>query len=91
MRTLIITLLFLGIILMIVGYLENYKDCPLPRIEYRYIPRNFYEEQVSGMNLSNLYSQIFNDPEVWSVYPLGMIENNASLTPAQFKNFIRSS
>jgi hypothetical protein len=43
------------------------------------------------MNLSNLYSDIFNDPEVWGVYPLGMIENNASLTPAQFRNFIRSS
>lgn len=90
MRTVIITLLILGLLMMIIGYFQNYKDCPLPRIEYRYVPRSFYEEQVSGLSLNNLYSDIFNDQEIWATYPLGMVENNASLSKTQFKNFIRS-
>jgi hypothetical protein len=89
MRTIIFTFFIVAIIFIVIGYFENYKDCPLPKIEYRYVPRSFYEEQVSGMNLKNLYSDIFNDPEIWSSYPLGMVENNASLSKTQFKNFIQ--
>ena len=51
----IICLLLIGLIFLIIGYMERYKKCPLPKIEYRYIPRNFYEEQVTENNLKNTF------------------------------------
>jgi hypothetical protein len=71
MKSIILILLLLGIILMVKGYAENYKNCPLPKIEYRYIPRNFYEEQITENNLKSLYSDMFNKQDSWSKYPVG--------------------
>ena len=42
MKSLILLLFITGLVFVIIGYMENYKNCPLPKIEYRYIPRNFY-------------------------------------------------
>ena len=91
MRSFILFLFVLGVIFIAIGYTESYKNCPLPKIEYRYVPRSFYEEQVSGSNLTQLYSDMFNERDMWSTYPLGFIENNASLSQKQLKNFISSS
>ena len=59
----------IGLIFIVIGYLENYKKCPPPKIEYRYVPRSFYEEQVSSINLRKHYSNIFDEPSTWSTYP----------------------
>lgn len=71
MKSIILILFMLGTILMTIGYMENYKKCPLPKIEYRYIPRNFYEEQITEHNLRNTYSDMFNKSDTWANYPLG--------------------
>jgi hypothetical protein len=76
---------------MIIGYMENYKKCPLPKIEYRYIPRNFYEEQVSQPNLKNVYSDLFNKPDTWARYPLGNIENDNTMNISKnINNFLEN-
>ena len=54
MRSLSLLFLIIGIIFITIGYNEKVSKCPLPKIEYRYIPRNFYEEQNSQVNLKNL-------------------------------------
>ena len=51
MKSLILILLIVGLILITTGYTRNHKNCPATKIEYRYIPRNFYEEQVTETNL----------------------------------------
>tara|TARA_Y100000385_G_C13104576_1_gene646721 strand:+ start:1256 stop:1552 length:297 start_codon:yes stop_codon:yes gene_type:complete len=71
MKSIILILLITGFLLMMKGYTESYKQCPLPKIEYRYIPRNFYEEQITENNLKSLYSDMFNKSDTWSKYPLG--------------------
>ena len=71
MKSIILILLIVGLLLMVKGYTENYKNCPLPKIEYRYIPRNFYEEQITENNLKSLYSDMFNKSSTWSKYPVG--------------------
>ena len=70
MKSIILILLILGLLLMVKGYTENYKNCPLPKIEYRYIPRNFYEEQNSAMSPTKLYTDMFNKHEIGVTYPL---------------------
>ena len=76
MKSFILIFFIIGIIMVITGYNEHYKNCPEPLIEYRYIPRSFYDEQVSDVNLKNLYSDMFNKPSTWSKYPLGNNDNN---------------
>ena len=68
MKSIILILLIVGLLLMVKGYTENYKNCPLPKIEYRYIPRNFYEEQITENNLKSLYSDMFNKSDTWGKY-----------------------
>jgi len=69
MRTIVVIILIIGIIFVTIGYMENYKKCPSTKIEYRYVPRTFYDEQITSNNLKNTYSDIFNMPSVWSTYP----------------------
>ena len=69
MKSFVLILFIIGLIFIAVGYTENYKNCPSPKIEYRFIPRSFYEEQISSTNLKSLYSDIFNEPSTWSAYP----------------------
>ena len=87
MRIVIIIIFIIGIVFIVTGYMENFKQCPLPKIEYRYIPRSFYEEQVSPVDLKKTYSDMFNSPSTWSTYPfndkLGNYNNN------NYSNFVK--
>jgi len=69
--------------------MENKRICPPPKIEYRYIPRTFYEEQVNSINLKNLYSGLFDKPDTWSTYPFN--ENISTYNRNNFNNFIDKS
>ena len=69
MKSLILIFFIIGVIFITKGYMENFSKCPLPKIEYRYVPRNFYEEQITESNLKNTYSDMFNKADAWSKYP----------------------
>lgn len=89
MKSIILILLILGVLFMTISYMERYKKCPLPKIEYRYIPRSFYEEQISTTNLKNFYSDMFNEAEAWAKYPLASIGAVNSFNNANYSNFIQ--
>lgn len=87
MKSLILIFFIIGVVMITKGYMENYSKCPLPTIEYRYIPRNFYEEQITETNVKNTYSDMFNKSDAWSKYP-----NNIDDTDnTNNSNFISSS
>jgi hypothetical protein len=78
-------LLFAGIVLISVGYIraEN-RDKP-SRVEFRYLPRTFEEEQSTSVPLLSTFSKLFQDRDPWSklngfvnVFPWerGNISNN---------------
>ena len=71
---------------MTIGYMENYNKCPPTKIEYRYIPRSFYEEQVSSINLKNFYSDLFNEPDTWASYPFN--EKIGTYNKKNYNNFV---
>jgi hypothetical protein len=74
MKSISVMLLVIGLILLVVGYYENKQNCPVRKIEYRYIPRQFYEEQMNESNLKNLYSDMFDKASIWQKYPIGDID-----------------
>ena len=51
--------------MILTGYTRQYSVCPNPRIEYRYIPRTFYDEQLSSGNVLKQFSSMFEDENPW--------------------------
>jgi len=51
--------------MIVMGYYREYSKCPNPIIEYRFIPRTFYDEQLSTPNLIKQFSSLFEDENVW--------------------------
>jgi len=74
MKSIAILLLIFGLLCLVMGYYEIKQNCPTRKIEYRYIPRQFYEEQLSENNLKNLYSDMFDKASTWQKYPLSDID-----------------
>jgi hypothetical protein len=60
MKSFILILLFTGILLMVLGYVKEEKQCPV-KIEYRYIDRDGGIIEVGG----NLYQDLFQSGNVW--------------------------
>jgi hypothetical protein len=65
MKTILVVLLILGSILISVGYQKQYSKCPNPTIEYRFIPRTFYDEQLSEPNIMKQFSDMFEKQTIW--------------------------
>ncbi len=67
MKSIILLLAITGIILVAVGYIQNNLQCPPGRIEYRYVPKTFQEEQQVNTPLLSLtgINQMFNSDDAW--------------------------
>ena len=54
--------LMVGIIMMVVGFLESERQTIPPRIvEYRYIPRTMEEEMKEPASLHEIYSNLWDE------------------------------
>tara|TARA_Y100000389_G_C17393248_1_gene481104 strand:- start:203 stop:391 length:189 start_codon:yes stop_codon:yes gene_type:complete len=53
----------LGIIMITVGYMDKKvkKVEKEKEIEYRFVPRSIYDEQIKPVNLSDTFSTMFSD------------------------------
>ena len=71
MNSLPLLFLLLGMFFILVGYYKFNKDCPPAKIEYRYIPRTFYNEQMSPGNVQQTFNNMFSSNTAWMNHPLG--------------------
>lgn len=77
MRVFIVLIALTGLVSLIIGYVNQLKTCPPPKIEYRYIPRSFEEDQNSPVKTSQVFRKMFEDPTPWlDGYRLGYIKPN---------------
>lgn len=58
-------LLFAGIILISIGYIKEQNRQKPPRVEFRYVPRTFKEEQATKTPLLSIFGQMFSDRGPW--------------------------
>jgi len=67
MKSLVLLLMVIGIMMVTVGYHQkmqsNYKREKV--IEYRYIPRSLFEEQMQPVNLQQSFSDMFRKDNVF--------------------------
>lgn len=69
MKSLSIIFLMIGIVFIISGYFKSIYKCPPTKIEYRYIPRSFYDEQNAEYSLKEIYKTMFDEGSTWTTYP----------------------
>lgn len=58
-------LLFSGILMTVIGYYRT--NTPPPRVEYRYIPKSFTDEQFERLPLMGIYGDLFTKADPWAV------------------------
>lgn len=77
MKSIIVLLAFVGIVAVVIGYINQIKQCPPPKVEYRYIPRTFEDEQNDPVKVTRLFRNMFEEPTPWLAgYRLGYIKPN---------------
>jgi hypothetical protein len=64
MKSFVFLLMFVGMAMVMHGiYEEKYKQLQKDaRIEYRFIPRTFFDEQLSQTDLTAKFSHMFQGP-----------------------------
>ena len=66
MKSFAILLLMIGVIFITIGISKEKSVCPPSRVEYRFVPRTFYEEQTARIPTVNAqFKDMFQDPSVW--------------------------
>jgi len=63
MKSLSLFVLMLGVIMVTVGYMDKKikKAEKEKEIEYRFVPKSIYEQQIQPVNLSDTFSTMFSD------------------------------
>ena len=79
MNSLPLLFLLLGMFFILVGYYKFNKDCPPTKIEYRYIPRTFYNEQMSPGNVQQTFNTMFSSNTAWMNHPLGTDDKTSTM------------
>jgi len=49
-----------------INLVSMYKECPQERIVYRYIPRTPEDELNSPIPVTELFADLFNQPDTWT-------------------------
>ena len=58
MRSLATLLLLAGIVAITIGYTKTTATCPPPRVEYRYVPRKYLDEQMDSSSASEVMTDM---------------------------------
>ena len=58
-------LLFVGIIFITVGYVRQEREEIARKVEFRYVPRSFDEEQAETKPVLSIFGQMFSDRGPW--------------------------
>ena len=64
MRSLILFLFFIGVFLIMKGQ-QMTEGCMPPRIEYRFIPQTFEEQQYQQLPIMATYGKLFTHTSPW--------------------------
>jgi len=71
MNLILVTLMFIAIILVVVGFIKASAYCPPRKIEYRYVPRTFIEDQQEPVPITDIFAQMFYSSTPWISHASG--------------------
>jgi hypothetical protein len=73
MNLILLTLMFIAIVLVVVGYIKATFQCPPRKIEYRYVPRSFIEEQKEPVPITDIFAKMFYEATPWISHEAGKL------------------
>lgn len=65
MKSIILFFFFIGIILVLMGQNIADRDGTPPRVEYRYIPRDFTMDQYDRLPILSTFGKLFTQASPW--------------------------
>jgi hypothetical protein len=61
-----VLILCISILFIVTGYIQiNNSNNNKVKIEYRYIPRTFEQEQLKPQKLNEIFDDLFEEPSLW--------------------------
>ena len=64
-KIIILTILFIGILIISISFIKDVSYCPKERIIYKYIPRTFENEQTNEASVTDIFNVMFTQPSPW--------------------------
>lgn len=68
MKSLVFLLLMIGVVFIAIGYVRSNQQCPPRKIEYRYIPKTFIDEQNNQTPVLSIFGNMFQKSSPWQEY-----------------------
>lgn len=67
MRSIVLFFFVIGIVMLALGYQRQLLEGVEPRtvVEYRFIPRSIYDQQMEPQNLESTYADMFEKEDVF--------------------------
>lgn len=66
-KAILLVIIFIGILFVVIDVIRVYSGLieQKQKIEYRYIPRTFEEEQTDPVYVSEIFETMFSQPSPW--------------------------
>jgi len=65
MNTVLFALLLMGMIFIVVGFIRSQRHCPPAKVEYRFVPRTFIEDQENPVPVTDIFAKMFFESTPW--------------------------
>lgn len=63
----------IAFVLIIVGYIRSQRHCPPARVEYRFVPRTFIEDQEAPVPVTDIFAKMFFESTPWLSHEAGKL------------------
>jgi hypothetical protein len=83
-RFIVLVLFLIGVIFIVIELTKSYNECPQRKIEYRYLPRTFKEEQESPIPIDEIYGSMFNQASPW----VGSFTKDTDIRTLRDQNYV---
>lgn len=70
----ILSLIFVGMLTSIIGYVKSKSTCPPPKVIYKFLPRSFIEEQENPAKVTDIFRDMFGVPNLKSTFVTGFVQ-----------------
>ena len=91
MNLVLFSLLFIGMVFIVVGFIRSQRHCAPAKVEYRFVPRTFIEDQENPVPVTDIFAKMFYESTPWLSHESAKLLGPPSQRQALNKFFISQS
>ena len=76
----------IGFLFIVIGFVKANRNCPPKKIEFRFLPRTFIEEQNEPVPITSIFAKLFYESSIFI-----NSESSKLLPPANLQQAIRQN